>query len=86
LVEKLQALETRQYGAGKDFKAEDKQLSVKGGNRILLKRKVWRFSDDLTKRPTIHDDPDRTLWEDAIRSKKEPNYYQKGAYDYNGKS
>jgi hypothetical protein len=84
LIEKLQELEKRQYGAGTDFMAEDKQLVVKAGNRILLKRKVWRFSDDLTKRPLVDDDHGRTLWEDAIRSKKEPNFYPNGAYDFNG--
>jgi hypothetical protein len=86
LIEKLKALEFRQFGSGKDFKAEDKQLAVKPGNRILLKRRVWRFSDDLTKRPTIEDDPNCTLWADAIRSKKEPSYFPNGCFDYTGAS
>lgn len=86
MVIKMRELETQKFGVGKDFTAEDKQLAVKGGNRILLKRKIWRFADDLNKIKTVKDDENRTLWEDANRSKKEPNFYPNGAYDYNGMS
>lgn len=83
LVKKINELEQKQFGVGKLFTAEDKQLALKPGDRILLKRKIWRMADEVVQMPVI-DDPGLTLWADMIASKKVPNYFQLGAYDYNG--
>jgi hypothetical protein len=83
LVKKINELEQKQFGVGKLFTAEDKQLALKPGDRILLKRKIWRMADEVVQMPII-DDPGLTLWADMIASKKVPNYFQLGAYDYNG--
>jgi len=83
LIQKMQALEQKQFGVGKVFTAEDKQLAVKPGDRILLERKIWRTADGAHQAP-VCDDPGLNLWADMLASKKVPNYFQLGAYDYNG--
>jgi hypothetical protein len=86
LIKKMNELEQKQFGVGKTFTAEDKQLAVKPGDRILLKRKIWKMSDGVNNANSIVDDPDITLWSDMLAAKKEPNYFPLGAYDFNGKN
>jgi hypothetical protein len=86
LIKKMNELEQKQFGVGKTFTAEDKQLAVKPGDRILLKRKIWKISDSISNANSIVDDPDITLWSDMLAAKKEPNYFPLGAYDFNGKN
>lgn len=86
LIKKMNELEQKQFGVGKTFTAEDKQLAVKPGDRILLKRRIWKMSDGVNNANSIVDDPDITLWSDMLAAKKEPNYFPLGAYDFNGKN